>query len=355
VPLYIVEKDIVTMQTDAIVNPANTGLLPGGGACGAIFAAAGYTELEAACRKLGKCPLGQAVLTPGFKLPAKYVIHVAGPIWEGGQNHEAELLASCYEHALVLALEHGCRSIAFPLISTGIYGYPKKEALNIALATIRKFLQEADLIVYLVVYDRFKLTVSDKVKVSLDDYLSKHYENILEESANLRPRYRQRSRHELEQDQIMSRELRALREHEQASSFSAKRADSIIVGEYQMLSLPGMPPLLPGFTETLFKLIKERGLSEIEVYQRANLDRKLFSKIRKAKQYKPSKATALSLAIALHLSVYDAEDLLARAGYAFSPAVKADVIVQYCFEKKIYDIIEVNELLGSCGEKPFGP
>ncbi|MCH4157382.1 MAG: macro domain-containing protein [Acidaminococcaceae bacterium] len=390
-PLYIVEKDIVTMPTDAIVNPANTGLIPGGGACGAIFAAAGYTELEAACRKIGSCPLGQAVLTPGFKLSAKYVIHVAGPIWEGGQSHEAELLASCYEQALILALEHGCHSIAFPLISTGIYGYPKKEALHIALAAIRKFLQEADLVVYLVVYDRFKLTVSEKVKISLDDYLSKHYENILEENTNLRPRYRQRRRRELEQDQVLSRELQALREFGQAAAekhvsrsvkksgaagkpSSAKSSEAVSpayeedrvsadrlaldVGEpreFQEMALPGMPHLLPGFAETLFKLIKERGLSEIEVYQRANLDRKLFSKIRKARQYKPSKATALSLAIALQLSVYDAEDLLARAGYAFSPAVKADVIVQYCFEKKIYDIIEVNEILGSYGEKPFGP
>src|SRR5574344_420460 len=205
-PFSMVEQDIVKMQTDAIVNSANTGLVPGGGACGAIFAAAGFAKLDAACREIGSCPLGGAVITPGFKLPAKYVIHVAGPIWKGGQHQEADLLASCYEHALVLALEHGCRSIAFPLISTGIYNYPKQEALNIASATIRKFLREADLLVYLVVYDRFKLTVSDKLKISLDDYLSKHYEQVLDENENLRPRYRQRSQRERTKDATLSRE-----------------------------------------------------------------------------------------------------------------------------------------------------
>ena len=197
-PLYMVEKDIVTMKVDAIVNSSNTRLLPGGGASGAIYHAAGREDLDTACKEIGHCPLGGAVITGGFKLPAKYVIHVAGPRWEGGTYHEEELLASCYQHALILALEHGCKSIAFPLISSGIYGYPKKEALQVAIKTIRDFLLEADLVIYMVVYDRFKLTVSEKIKVSLDDYLNKHYENKLTESANLRPRYRNRRRERFE-------------------------------------------------------------------------------------------------------------------------------------------------------------
>jgi hypothetical protein len=225
-----------------------------------------------------------------------------------------------------------------------------------------------------VVYDRFKLTVSDKLKVSLDDYLSKHYEQVLKENENLRPRYRQRSQREREQDAILSREERALAKHAQADSVQAEVKESKICMEQEIgesfQSLQGLqhprrrttrpwqqqlPGLLPGFSETLFKLIRERGVSQVKVYQDANLDRKLFSKIRKDKLYRPSKATAVSLALALHLSIYDAEDLLARAGYAFSPAEKADVIVQYCFEHKIYDIIEVNEILNSYGERPFGP
>lgn len=376
-PLYMVEKDIVTMKVDAIVNSSNTRLLPGGGASGAIYHAAGREDLDTACKEIGHCPLGGAVITGGFKLPAKYVIHVAGPRWEGGTYHEEELLASCYQHALILALEHGCKSIAFPLISSGIYGYPKKEALQVAIKTIRDFLLEADLVVYMVVYDRFKLTVSEKIKVSLDDYLNKHYENKLTESANLRPRYRNRRRERFESHYShyeyddfpleivteaeepapasVSQKKLGSDEHKTCQDAPVQIQESNICYNRVCLDLEELRPLMAGFSQTLQRLIQEKGFNEVTVYKEANLDRKLYSKIKNKKDYKPSKQTAISLALALHLSIYEAEDLLARAGYALSPASRADLIVEYCFVNGLYDIIEVNDILSTYGQKPLGP
>lgn len=376
-PLYMVEKDIVTMKVDAIVNSSNTQLLPGGGASGAIYHAAGREDLDRACKEIGHCPLGGAVITGGFKLPAKYVIHVAGPRWEDGTYHEEELLTSCYQHALILALEHGCKSIAFPLISSGIYGYPKKEALQVAIKTIRDFLLEADLVVYMVVYDRFKLTVSEKIKVSLDDYLNKHYENQLTESANLHPRYRNRRRERFEShyshyeyDDVpleivteaeepapapVSQKKLGSDEHKTCQDAPVQIQESNICYNRVCLDLEELRPLMAGFSQTLQRLIQEKGFNEVTVYKEANLDRKLYSKIKNKKDYKPSKQTAISLALALHLSIYETEDLLARAGYALSPASRADIIIEYCLLNGLYDIIEVNDILSTYGQKPLGP
>lgn len=152
-PFYAVQQDITTMQVDAIVNAANTGLLPGGGVCGAIFAKAGYEDMAAACKAIGGCPTGQAAITPGFALPAAHVIHTPGPIWRGGGQGEARALAACYENSLTLAQKSGCRSIAFPLISAGIYGYPTQAALEIAVDTIGAWLAENPMDVYLCLLD----------------------------------------------------------------------------------------------------------------------------------------------------------------------------------------------------------
>lgn len=152
--LTLIQGDITKMETDAIVNAANSRLAPGGGVCGAIFAAAGYEPLDRACRAIGGCETGSAVITPGFGLPAKYVIHAVGPVWQGGTQNEAQLLGSCYASALALARENHCKSIAFPLISSGIYGYPKEEAFQIAISAIQSFLKDWEMDVYLVLFDR---------------------------------------------------------------------------------------------------------------------------------------------------------------------------------------------------------
>ena len=151
--LSLIRCDITTLQVDAIVNAANSALAPGGGVCGAIFKAAGYQELDAACQAIGGCSTGQAVITGGFALPAKYVIHTVGPIWHGGDRNEPQLLRDCYLNSLQLAAAHGCQSIAFPLISSGIYGYPKREAFQIAIAAIEEFSKDEDMEIILALFD----------------------------------------------------------------------------------------------------------------------------------------------------------------------------------------------------------
>ena len=151
-PLKIVHGDITKMSVDAVVNAANTKLKMGGGVCGAIFSAAGAEKLQAECDSIGECNVGEAVITSAYDLPAKYIIHTVGPIWRGGDHNEAKLLRSCYLNSLSLAKKHDCKSIAFPLISSGIYGYPKDEAMEIAISAIEEFLRHHELEVYLVLY-----------------------------------------------------------------------------------------------------------------------------------------------------------------------------------------------------------
>ncbi len=161
--LTIIQEDITRMKVDAIVNAANTALRMGGGVCGAIFRAAGVSELQAACDKLAPIQTGEAVITPGFKLPTAYIIHTAGPIYQDGQNREGELLAASYHNSLKLAIENDCQSIAFPLISSGIYGYPKEEALRVAYHTIQGFLIRHQIEVWLVLFDQELLALSQKL------------------------------------------------------------------------------------------------------------------------------------------------------------------------------------------------
>ena len=161
--LHLIQCDITTLQVDAIVNAANSRLAPGSGVCGAIFRAAGYQKLDAACRAIGGCPTGQAVLTDGFDLPARYVIHTVGPIWQGGDHGEQALLQSCYENSLVLAVQQGCKSIAFPLISSGIYGYPREQALRVAISAIQTSLRRQELEVTLALFDPKLLALGQKM------------------------------------------------------------------------------------------------------------------------------------------------------------------------------------------------
>lgn len=336
-PFTIIREDITRLEVDAIVNAANTGLRPGGGVCGAIFAAAGYEALDKACRAIGHCGVGQAVITPGFRLPAKYIVHAVGPIWQGGTQGERSLLEGAYRGAMELAWTEGCTSIAFPLISSGIYGYPKAEAFQVAVESIRAFLTDHDMEVILTVFDRPAVLLGERF-YSVASYIDDHYVQ----------RHTRLSR--ASEAPVWERQLS---EQEACDSIDAAPmiCDAAPMPKRSLQEL--MERVAESFNTMLFRLIDEKGLDDVTVYKRSNLDRKLFSKLRH-EGYTPSKPTVLALCIGLRLNLDETVDLLGRAGYALSPANKRDVIVEYCMKQGIYDIFEVNELLFAFDQKLLG-
>ncbi len=325
-PFTIVRNDITKMKVDTIVNAANTDLAMGGGVCGAIFKAAGVADLQAACNKLAPIQTGDAVITPGFRHPAKVIIHTAGPVYHGGKSGEEEQLRSCYLNSLKRAVENKCESIAFPLISSGIYGYPKDDALRVATTAIQEFLGEHELDVYLAVFDKAAFAISKKLLGEVESYVDEHYV----------------AEHRLSRRELLDVESEALEEADLIKYNAPSSMQAPIVGA-------GIDNLVGNldepFSETLLRLIDAKGKTDVEVYKRANLDRKLFSKIRSNKGYMPSKRTALALALALELSLNETDDLLERAGYALSHSQKFDVIVEYFIVSGNYDIFKINEVL----------
>ncbi|WP_418791789.1 macro domain-containing protein [Phosphitispora sp. TUW77] len=329
-PFTIIRNDITKMRVDAIVNAANTALKMGGGVCGAIFKAAGVSNLQAACNKLAPIQTGEAVITPGFRLSAKFIIHTAGPVYSDGKHGEAELLRACYTNSLKRAIENGCTSVAFPLISSGIYGYPKIEALQVATAAILDFLDSQDMDVSLVVFDKAAFEVSEKLLVEVAIYINEKY---VEEHRGTRRELLNVERKILEESDLIQYNVPMPNMAESILEESTAGIDELVGN----LDEP--------FAEALLRLIDVKGKTDVEVYKRANLDRKLFSKIRTSKGYTPSKRTAIALAVALELSLYETDDLLERAGYALSHSQKFDVIVEYFIVNGKYDIFEINEVL----------
>lgn len=330
-PFTIVRNDITKVETDAIVNAANTGLVQGGGVCGAIFHGAGEEEMRAACAAIGGCPAGEAVITPGFRLPARYVIHTAGPVWRGGGQGEERLLRSCYRNSLKLAEDHGLESIAFPLISAGIYGYPQKQAFQTAVSEIRAWLEDHEMTVLLVVYDRNAVQIGSALSQRIQQYIDDHY---VEEHRFAR----------MQGEQNLLRESAVPYERERPASAAG-------TGNIRRV-LKGMFAQKPEtFSRRLLRLIDEKGVSDVQVYKKANVDRRLFSKIRSNADYMPSKRTVLSFAVALELSLEETRDLLMRAGYALSVSSRQDVIVEYFIRRGEYDLYLINETLFSFGEQ----
>ena len=330
-PLEIVRNDITQMPVDAIVNAANETLLGGGGVDGCIHRAAG-PELLAACRTLGGCRTGEAKLTGAYRLPCKYIIHTVGPVWRGGGHGEREALISCYRASLALAKAQGCASVAFPLISSGIYEYPRAQALRVAVDTIGAFLLENDMTVYLVIFDRGTYEISSKLFADIAAYIDDHYVDAHTDSRRERLRRAAASLPEPVFETAAP----------QMAPLAAVRLDDMLAH------------LDAGFSETLLKLIDRSGRKDSEVYKRANVDRKLFSKIRNNPDYRPSKATAIAFAIALELNLDETRDLLARAGYALSASSKFDVIIEYFIRQKKYDIFEINEALFAFDQSLLG-
>lgn len=394
-PLTFLRADITTLSCDVVVNAANTKLLPGGGVCGAIFKAAGFLPLALACRKIGSCAVGSAVMTQGFKLKAKAIIHTVGPVYGKDPANQDRLLGDCYRNSLRLAAENGFESIAFPLISSGIYGYPKDKALNIATNAIKGFLQksETDMQVFLVVYDKASFEISRTLYEDIRSYIDER--EVRPPAASRMPedvsvnmpfgapapdafpvdaapapddfpgstgKHDYTAKENPPHDEIS---------HPQAKSFPRTKplsdrqtnSSSEAVCEQASMSLldalrdRSLADLLDRksetFSEMLLRLIDEKGMTDVEVYKRANIDRKLFSKIRK-KDYVPKKATVFALIIGLRLNMDEARDLLSRAGFAFSESLRFDIIIEYFIEHERYDIYEINETLFAFDEALLG-
>ena len=325
-PLQIIRNDITKVECDAIVNAANSTLLGGGGVDGAIHKAAGK-GLLLECMKLGGCKVGQAKITKGYNLPCKYVIHTVGPKWKGGSNNERDLLESCYKNSLELAKNNNCRSVAFPLISSGVYGYPMDEAFKVAVDTVAEFLMHNDMLVYIVVYNKNALAASSRLFTDIAQYIDDNYvaereavfsnRNVFEESVCLAP---------------MS-----------AESFddTANLSNIVIT-------------LDESFSQMLLRKIDEKGMTDSECYKKANIDRKLFSKIRSNPAYKPSKPTVIAFCIALELSLDETNEMLLKAGFALSHSNKFDVIIEYFIKKGNYNIFEINEALFAFDQSLLG-
>lgn len=327
-PFEIVRNDIVNMRVDAVVNTANPNPVIGSGVDSGIHKKAGH-ELLVARQKIGCIDFGDAAITPGFDLDARYVIHTVGPVWEEGSHREEQILSSCYRNSLTLAKEHECESIAFPLIATGNYGFPKPLALQIAVREISTFLLENEMQVYLVVFGREAFALSEKLFKSVNSYIDENYirSKTLDEYGT--------------ESMYGSRlETRRIREQE-CADMSVGAAIPMDSDDWGQL----INDLDAGFSETLLQLIDRTGKKDSEIYKKANVDRKLFSKIRNNMDYRPSKTTALAFAFALELDVEETKDFISRAGFALSHSSKFDVIVEYFLVNRNYNVFELNEVL----------
>ena len=341
-PLQIVRNDITKMRVDAIVNAANNSLLGGGGVDGAIHRAAGPKLLEE-CRALGGCETGQAKATKGYNLPARYVIHTVGPVWHGGDHGEPELLASCYRNSLIIARKLGCESVAFPMISTGVYGYPKELALPIATQTITEFLMENEMQVYLVVFGAGALAVSMKLFTEVRQYIDQHYVDA-----------------HTDRNRESRREALWHTDAKKALEYDMTLGESMA---YEDMPAPApMPDSAPrpmaasdweemlrqtdeGFAGMLLRKIDEKGMTDAQCYKKANVDRKLFNKIKNNPGYHPGKPTVLAFAVALELNLGETKELLEKAGFALTHSSKMDIVLEYFIRNGLYDLMEINEVL----------
>ena len=351
-PFQIIRNDITRVRADAIVNTANPKPVIGRGTDSAVYAAAGEAELLAARKKIGEIAPGQARSTEAFRLEAKFIIHTVGPAWIDGRHGERETLRACYENSLALALALDCRSVAFPLISSGAYGFPKEEALNIALSEIGKFLLLHDMKVLLVVFDRATLQLSERLVGGIEQFIDDHSAARLREAEYAGASGEWVSgRAPLRNDGPFhggsGRSRTAGREGlpETAPLTGPRREKSLD----EVLDGPGKT-----FQQRLFELIDASGMDDVTVYKKANVDRKVFSSIRCKKDYRPKKKTALAFAIALELDLPTTRDLLSRAELAFSPSSRFDLIVTYFIKNGIYDIFEINAALFRYGQPILG-
>lgn len=390
----IIRNDITQVCADAIVNTANPEPTYAGGTDAAIYKAAGKEKLLEERKKIGAIEVGKAVETPVFQLNAKYIIHTVGPVWIDGEHGEFEAVRGCYMNSLKLAKKLGCESIAFPLIATGVYGFPKAEALRIAISVFSEFLVDEEIEITLVVFDSESFVLSGKLFSDIDSYIDENYVSVqadaeysVDHVIYSVDRPGEDYYEDEDQDEVDERTLRISGKKDRKSFFEKKRSgfkkrnliqkqiksdehyeaslNSMEVDEvfapdssampsnsFAMQASVGMPPtsslddimayVADTWQESLFRMIDEKGFTDVEVYKKANIDRKLFSKIRSNSSYQPKKITAVSFALALELNIDQTKDMLARAGYALSPSSKFDLIVRYFIENEVYDTYTIN-------------
>ena len=338
-PFEIVRNDITNMHVDAIVNTANPRPVIGAGTDSRIHEVAGPDLLKAR-QIIGSIEVGRAAITPAFNLNAAYVIHTVGPVWLDGEHDEEMLLRSCYENALDLAVQNGCQSVAFPLISTGNYGFPKDKALQIAISAFSAFLLENEMQIYLVVYDRTSFKLSEKLFQRVASYIDEYYVDSHDFTYGTLDENRRRIRRRREMEICESRALMS-----EAPVMDAV-AEKLSIGAAPKAKAASLADMLKqadaGFTETLLKLIDKTGKKDSEIYKKANISKQHFSKIRNNPDYKPTKSTAIALALALELSLEDTMDLIGRAGYALTNSSKFDLIIRFFIEQGNYNVVEIN-------------
>ncbi len=330
-PFEIVRNDITNMHVDAIVNTANPRPVIGLGTDAMIHEAAG-PGLLIARQAIGRIDVGSAEITPAFNLPAKYVIHAVGPAWMDGNQDEEELLRSCYDNSLRLALEYHCQSVAFPLISAGYYGFPKDKALQIAISAFSEFLLAHEMQIFLVVFNQDAYKLSEKLFSHVASYIDQNYVDACEmrnferaEQVNLN-----RLRRDKYSDLIFGK-------NDAPSEQSVAQMPPKAFTLEELLKTEDI-----GFSEALLKLIDGTGKKDSEIYKKANISKQHFSKIRNNPNYKPTKPTAIALALALELSLEDTKDLIGRAGYALTNSSKFDLIIRYFIEQGNYNVVEIN-------------
>ncbi|MBO4326374.1 MAG: macro domain-containing protein [Clostridia bacterium] len=376
-PLKIINESITRIHCDAIVNAANRTLLGGGGVDGAIHRAAGEGLLKE-CKTLGGCDTGDAKITGGYDLPCRFVIHTVGPVWHGGENGEEKLLRSCYRRSLELALEHDCESVAFPLISSGVYGYPKDKALDVAVDEIAKFLIDHDMLVYIAFFDRSVYCIDSDLYRKLSRYIDENYRGFNEYHYAAHAAMAAADAAPMPDKKMFPGKRSSRRKSAFSGAFSKVEFDVIedikdneensddILQEQVLeasydnaskvtLSLKDMLGQIDeSFSEMLLRKIDEKGMTDVECYKKANIDRKLFSKIRSDRLYKPSKPTAIAFAVALELPLEEAKDLLMKAGFALSHSSKFDIIIEYFINNGNYNIYEINEALFAFDQVTLG-
>lgn len=377
-PFQIVRNDITKMHVDAIVNTANPMPGYGAGIDSAVYEAAGKDKLLAKRHEIGAIDRGTSVITDGYNLPAKFIIHTVGTAWQGGKAGEEDIIRSCYRSVFDVAVNNDIASLAIPLLASGSYGFPKGIALRIALSEIEAFMSESDMDVYLVVFDEKSVSLSSELYGDIDEYINDNY--VEEKNQEEYPDSYGRNERVRRGTEFVAGGLASAasyvprlfkankaekKKRKEAELYEERAEDLEELSSIDMcLSAPQFDEersledvvknLDKTFMELVFSFADAKGLTDVEVQKKANLDRKAFSKLKCGTTKNPSKATALALAVALELDLDDTKDLLSRAGLALSPCSKQDVIVQYFIEKEAYDIYEINVALFEHGEQLLG-